>query len=79
MAQLSVLAEMVRKAAKAKHAPTPKGVPRGAMGSYGSRPYKSRNPEAGLHKEMEFMEDPVFQSFVENLVPQNRFSQFRIR
>lgn len=77
MAQLSLLAEWVRKADKSKHAPGPKGFAKGSTGAAGSQFLQVRDTKAGLRKEMEYMNSPVFQQFLEGLVPQTRFAEFR--
>lgn len=67
MAQLSILGEMMRKQEGAKHISRPGH--RGPTGSTGSRPFKSRNPEAGYDKEVEMLNSPIFKSFMEKTYP----------
>jgi len=76
MAQLSILAQMVRKAENKKHDPN-RPQKKGAQPSLGSVLLQTRDSDAGLKKEMEYLSNPVFQSFLEGLVPQNRFAQYR--
>jgi hypothetical protein len=44
--------------------PSQPGFARGATGSLGSQPFRSRNPNAGIDKERQkIMESPVMQAF----------------
>jgi len=60
MAQLSELAVLVNKMQKGK---TTRGSPL-AVGSYGSRTFQSRNPDAGAQKERELFENPILKAMM---------------
>lgn len=66
---LSLLAEMFSKQqAQQRTQPGTKGLRRG-VGSYGARPYQSRNPDAGAQREQQLMQSPVFSAFMEQFNP----------
>lgn len=67
MAQLSILAEMMKKSEGQKH--VSRQGHRGPTGSTGARPFKSRNPEAGYDKEVEMMNSPIFKAYMEKTYP----------
>jgi len=73
---LSAMARLVRKGAfsqfntgkagprsSAKDPALP-GFARGGLGSYGSRKFQGRNPEAGEMKERDFMNSSVFKNAI---------------
>lgn len=49
---LSPLTRLIRAGKITPKTPTPKGISRGPVGSYGSRPFKGRNSDAGDQKDM---------------------------
>lgn len=68
MAQLSILAEQFRKA-QAEKFKSRGGNPGFARGVQGSRFFKSRNPEAGIAKEAQTFQSPIFQAFMQEQHP----------
>lgn len=75
---LSLVLDAFKKAQARKQSPMPTtrvsarqstapGYARGALGVYGSRPFKGRDPYASERKELEMMHSPVFQQYVRSL------------
>ena len=73
---LSLLAEMFsRQQAAQRTQPGTRGL-RPGVGSYGSRPFQPRNPDAGIAKEQQMMQSPVFAAFMEQFNPKTPVSDF---
>jgi hypothetical protein len=64
--QLSLLADMAKKASKMKN--TPKGArpgwTRGAKNSMMSKGFKGRNSQKGLNDEMETLQSPIMDAYM---------------
>jgi len=53
-----------------------RGFTRGAMGSMGSKGLQTRNSQAGLNKERETMDSPIFQAFVGGFKPKTPITDY---
>ena len=81
MGQLSELVTMFEKQQGAKHqpgrpgprtssrAPAMPGMTRGTSGVLGSRTFQGRNSMAGENKEMEKLQSPIFQAYMQQMNP----------
>lgn len=88
MAELSLLAAMMKKAKGQPHntgisgprssarMPAKRSFARGSLGSYGSRTFKSRNPDAGKQKEVEMLRSPIFAAFMRETFPTTPITDF---
>lgn len=78
MAQLSLLVEMFKQSQGAKHnrKDIVPGMLKGATGTLGSRFFQPRNSEAGLNKEVQTMQSPIFRAFLQRMVPQTPITNF---
>lgn len=69
--QLSLLADKVRKlqTMKNRNRNTRPGWGKPSTGSTGAKPFKSRNSQAGLNKEMETLQSPIMKEFMKSQTP----------
>lgn len=49
--------------------PTARGLTRGSLGATGARLFQGRNSEAGAQKELEILNSPSFQGFINSIAP----------
>ena len=70
--QLSLLADKVKKlqTLKNRNRNTKPGWGKPSTGSTGAKPFKGRNPQAGLQKEMETLNSPIMKEFMQQSTPQ---------